>query len=352
MNPESRPTGAKGPAVYALTRDAAVLGRMLARELDGTLHIPSRLRPLAPEAETFDALGAAVDALFHARAAHVFICAAGVAVRLIAPLLRGKDQDPAVVVLDQRGEHCVSLLSGHLGGANALARRVANLTKGRAVITTATDSAGAPAMEILARDAGLAVGTPHCVKKVNLALAEGRSVAFWDPDGSLGLAAMPEHFHAAEAPEQAAVVVDYHAPRNQEILYLHPRCLCLGVGCRKDVPASDILERVQALFARHNLALAGLCGLGTAEAKREEAGLREAARELGLEPRYFSAERLDAVPVPTPSLAPYKALGTHSVCEAAALLLSQGGYLLVKKHADRTVTLAVALMRGARERRA
>ena len=120
---------------------------------------------------------------------HVFLTAAGIVVRGIAPLLRGKEEDPAVVVLDQKGEYAVSLLSGHLGGGNRLAREVAAVTGGRAVITTATDSLGLPAAEELARDTEMHIPDLRAATPVNAALANRRILQLRDPEERLGLAA-------------------------------------------------------------------------------------------------------------------------------------------------------------------
>ena len=104
---------------------------------------------------------------------HVFIAAAGIVVRAIAPHLRSKRVDPAVVALDQRGKHVVSLLSGHLGGANRLAEEVAAITGGVPVVTTATDTEGVVSIDLLAEEKGLVLSNPEAVKGVNMALLQG-----------------------------------------------------------------------------------------------------------------------------------------------------------------------------------
>ena len=174
-------------AVYALTPQGARLARGLANELRADLYLPGKLA--GPGERAFDSLPELVADVFHEYAGHVFVAACGIAVRAVAPHLRSKAQDPGVVVLDQNGRHAVSLLSGHLGGANDLARRAAAFTGGEAVITTATDSAGLPSLDILARDSGLAIENLEAVRTVNAGLLAGQTVQVFDPEARLAVPA-------------------------------------------------------------------------------------------------------------------------------------------------------------------
>ena len=143
--------------IVALTPAGAALGRRLHERLPGaTLWLPARLQPDYPEARPFESLHLVFAEAFRTKASLVGIMATGIAVRHAAPLLKGKDSDPAVVVMDEQGRFAVSLLSGHLGGANALARTVAALIGATPVITTATDVQGLPAIDSMA--AGLGIG--------------------------------------------------------------------------------------------------------------------------------------------------------------------------------------------------
>lgn len=338
------------PAIYALTPKGAALGRLLAREMQGTLYLPRRLANefLEAGARPFDSLPALVEELFHLRPAHIFIAAAGVAVRMISPHLHGKDKDPAVLVLDQDGRYCISLLSGHLGGANRLAQQVAACTRGKAVVTTATDCAGAPAIDLVAREAGLTIGELSRVKSVNAALAAGSRVRCWDPQGWMARDMSSPQLVKADSPEQAQVLVDWHEPGAGDArLWLHPPCLCLGIGCRKGV-SRDALERhVRNLFQEHGLALASLWAMGSVSAKKDEPGLHELAEALAVPLRFYPAQVLKAVRTPNPSQRVAQAVGAPSVCEAAALLLAGSTELLLEKQPLEDTTLALALRRPA-----
>lgn len=341
-------TPAPAIAVYALTQAGAQNARRLAAGLGGEarLFLPARL---AQAGETgFGRIAEAMAANWRDHAGHVCFAASGIVVRAIAPLIEAKAVDPAVVVCDPAGRFAVSLIAGHLGGANALALRVAALCGAQPVITTATDCAGAPALELLARDAGLTLGNPGRLKHVNAALAEGRSVPLWDPEDWLRLAPLPlvpeegRFFHAAPTPDAALVRVQWQRGPSDAPLLLHPPCLCLGLGCRKGVPQEEILACVAAFLEQCAAAPQSLLGLASAALKAQEPGLLAAARQLGLPLRCYDATELASVPVPNPSPRVAQTVGAPSVAEAAALLLSGNTALLAEKERLGRVTLALA----------
>ncbi|WP_035104739.1 cobalt-precorrin 5A hydrolase [Desulfohalovibrio reitneri] len=343
-------------AVYALTRRGAEMGRRLAAALSADLHLPRRLAGAGEPG--FDSLPELVARTFRAYDAHIFVAACGVAVRTIAPHLRDKYSDPAVVAVDAAGTFAVSLVSGHLGGANDLARRAAELLGAQPVVTTATDAAGAPAAEMLAVRAGLAVDGREAVVRTNLALAEGEPVGLYDPEGWLPLEPGEESFFQRGGAEDVAAMEAgvWVEARLRGLppghLALRPPALALGAGCRRGAAAGDILELIQTVLSDLNLSPLAVAGLASVELKRDEPGLLEAAARLGLEPVFYPAPALAAVDAPTPSARVEAATGTPSVCEAAALLLAdelaaarslnQNKELACPKRSNTTATVAVA----------
>lgn len=338
----------KTAAVYALTPQGARLARGLAQELGADLHLSRKLA--GPGEAGFDSLPGLVAESFHRYGAHVFVAACGIVVRAVASHLKGKAEDPAVVVLDQAGRHAVSLLSGHLGGANDLARRVAAFTGGEAVITTATDSAGLPSLDLLARDSNLAIENLDAVKAVNGALLAGRTVQVFDPEsrlvipaGHCGLFEWVGAPHLLE-PDAPGVAVSWREePLPPGCLVLRPRVVVAGVGCRRGTPGGEIAAAVRAACASRGVAVKSLAALASIEAKRAEPGLAEAAGELGAELVFFPSARLAAVPVPNPSALALKHMGVESVCEAAAMLATGSDRLLLAKTKTKTTTVALAL---------
>lgn len=345
-------------AVYALTRAGVRLGRRLAAALGGEMHLPERLGP-GPGELGFSSLPARVAETFGACQGHVFVCATGIAVRAIAPHLVSKATDPAVVVLDEAGRFAISLLSGHLGGANDLALTVAEAVGATPVITTATDTAGLPAVDTLARRRGLAVADAAKIKYVSAALLEGCKVALFDPEDRLGARddpALAAHFeHLADPalidPDQPAIWVHWKRPplgrRQGRLLSLHPRVLAAGVGCRRGISADEILTALRASMEQRGLALDSLACLASIDIKAGEPGLVAAAAALGMPLVIFAASELDRVDTPSPSERVKAEVGTASVAEAAALLAAgiRGGRLLAPKEKHGNVTVAVALSR-------
>ena len=331
-------------AIYALTTRGLTVGKRLAAKLPGTLYAAKALEP--EDAMPFESLKHLISATFNTFDGHVFVAAAGIVVRCIAPHLQSKETDPAVVCLDQNGRYAVSLLSGHLGGANELADRCARIMGGQPVITTATDSAGVLAIDVLADAKGLAIGNIEQVKTVNMALLEGRTVQLHDPEDWLGLAWDAAFEGVAGVQDWDAtrpgVWVSWHSDAPAGCLHLHPRVLHLGIGCRLNITSYEILDHVHTVFRKHDLAMESIASVGSVEAKRHEAGLLEAAEEFGVEPVFYSTAQLAAIDAPTPSDRVQEHMGVPSVAEASAMLASHGGKLLVTKEKTSTVTLAVA----------
>lgn len=329
----------KTVAVYALTPEGAGLARKIAGSLEGDLFLPERFAGQGEKG--FGSLGEVVGEGFREYAGHVFVAAAGIVVRVVAGLLGSKAEDPAVVVLDQAGRYAVSLLSGHLGGANALAKRVAGICGAQPVITTATDVAGLPSLDLLARERGLRIGNPGAVKRANAALLEGRILKVEDPEWRLGTLD-ERHFERVEKGGDVRVTWKTGGEAEQDVLLLHPPCLWAGVGCRKGTGAGEIVDLLRRVLGEHGLALESLAGLASVEDKRHEPGLVRAAGDLGLPLRIFSRAELAGVAVPHPSEIVRKHLGLESVCEAAAMLAARGRLLAPKAKTARA-TLAIAL---------
>ena len=297
---------------------------------------------------------------FRAWRGHMVIGAAGIAVRALAPLLRHKSEDAPVVVLDAAGRFAVSLLSGHWGGGNSLARHVAHLLGGEAVITTASDTMpdGPPALDELARAAGLNILDWDRLPRVAAALLEGEPVPLSDPCGCLPEAREPRFLRGAESARGDIPLVSVHwkrTPPAPGLLRVAAPLLHAGVGCRRGVDAASIESAVRAALADHGLEGAALVSLATVTEKAAEPGIAAAAARLGARLLAFPAARLAGVPVPHPSPAAGARFGLapFSVCEGAALLAAQearpagNAVLLAPKTVFQgRVTVAVALAQG------
>ncbi|MFJ8153354.1 precorrin-3B C(17)-methyltransferase [Streptomyces sp. NPDC094468] len=263
-------------------------------------------------------VGDAVRSAFAECGQLVCFLATGAVVRLIAPLLGEKTADPGVVCVDEGGRFAVSLVGGHAGGANELARAVAELLAAQPVVTTATDAVGLPGLDTL--------GFPveGSVAAVSRALLDGEPVAL-RADAAWPLPALP---FAAEGAYTVRLTDRAAEPGEREVL-LRPPSLVVGVGASKGAPADEVYALVEGALRDAGLSPRSVAELATVDAKAEEPGIVAAAARLGVPLVTYAAEELARVPVPHPSKAPLAAVGTPSVAEAAALL--RGGELLVPK---------------------
>ena len=337
-------------AVWALTPGGVRLAKSIAAGLPGsTLLVSEKVAAAAPGAETFPRIVAAVNRHFNAFDGHVFVMATGIVVRSIARHLDHKTRDPAVVVCDEAGRHAISLISGHVGGANRLARKVAAITGGEPVITTATDVNRVPAVDSIAVEQGVAIENPAAIKSVNMALLTGTPIHIHDPGGRI-VGQLPPNQVVPCPPEglangTAAVFVDHiRLDLPPHVLVLRPASLVAGVGCNRGTNADEIRGLLERTFADNGLALTSLRALATVDLKADEPGLLTLADHLAIPLTIFSRDRLAQVTqVPSPSAMVEKHIGVKSVCEAAALLATHRGRLIVPKQKTRNVTVAVAL---------
>lgn len=354
MKPETE----KGTAVYALTRRGAQVARSIVRGLTGrgraVLFLPRRLQPdFGEEAEYFDSSAQALADNFHKFSGHIVVGATGLVVRHLAPLIKSKKEDPAVVVLPQDGRFAVSLLSGHLGGANLLAEETARLTGGRAVISTATDVEGLPALEMLAREHQFEIEDFSRLPAVSRRLVEGEKVPVYDPDGYLKphLAPWAEHFEfsdKAPGPDSGPhILVSFRldTETSPEALVLRPPALALGLGCHVGIERTELEEFICLCLKKAGLSLQSVALLSTVEIRAEEPALLEFSRSINRPLIIHSRAELSRVETPNPSAKVLERIGVPSVCEAAAMLAARTDCLEIKKQKNSRATLAVALIK-------
>jgi len=248
----------------------------------------------------------------------VFVGAAGIAVRAIAPYIRSKTTDPAVVVVDEGERFAVPILSGHLGGANDLARKIAALCGAQAVITTATDVNDVFAVDEWARRQGCAVLNPEGIKTVSGALLAGGRVEIstrWPIAG--------------EPPEGVT-------------LRLVPRIVTLGVGCKRDTSLEALEAAFSALLEREKFYEKAVCQVCSIDLKKNEPGLLAFCEQHSLPFVTFSADKLAAVGGDFPASDFVREVtGVGNVCQRAAVLGS-GGSLIGTRYAANGVTMALA----------
>lgn len=345
-------------AVISFTRcGSAACGRLVGRfrelgaECEGYVQ-EKYLEGLAGQPGIFpvkEPVGAWTGRMFGRVDGLVYIGAAGIAVRAIAPYLKDKMTDPAVVAVDELGTYAVSLLSGHVGGANRLAKAVAGILGAKPVITTASDVHGLEAVDVWAADRKLRLSDREMAKRAASALVGGEAVGFFSdypfngpaPEGCVAgrVCRVNVWITCRLSPEQGA-----DGGAAGDILRLIPASLTVGIGCRKGVAPGRVETAVRQVFQENNLDIRAVARVASIDIKRGEAGICEMARTLQVPFVTYPAEELEtANGAVSESAFVRQVTGTGGVCERASLLgAGPGAGLLVPKTVCGGVTVAVA----------
>ena len=272
----------------------------------------------------------------------VFVGATGIAVRAVAPYLQGKAFDPAVVAVDEQGRFVIPLLSGHLGGANELALRIAAGLGAQPVVTTATDGRGVFAVDTWAKHHRCAVAEVDHIRYVSSALLRNETVGLRSAFPVVGN--LPPRISLTGGGDAGFVIgFDLADKPFAHTLHLIPRVLHLGLGCRKGIAAQKVEEAVAEALEEWNIPDAALASCASIDIKKDEGALLAFAAQHALPFTTFSAEQLAAAPGAfTPSAFVQSTVGVDNVCERAAVCAAGGGKLLRAKRARDGVTVALA----------
>lgn len=331
-------------ALCALTKNGAGLACSMAKSLDGDCYLKHPLEG-AVNGTVFDgSLKDLVKKVYDQYDAFIMIMACGIAVRAFAPLLQAKERDPAVVVMDEKGQYAISLLSGHLGGANALTEKIAALTGAVPVITTATDINKKVAFDLFAKENDCAIENLGALKYISGALVNGKEVELYSDFSIAGELPPGVNPYQGGKPENLVVISDKQkeeTPQGEHTFYLYPRCLYLGCGCKKHTDPAKLRAAVadflkQSGYSEH--AFKALCSI---DLKKEEPCFLAFATERELPFYTFSSQELNAVAVNSGSAFVENVTGVKSVAEAAAKLAAAGETLIGKTVYD-GITLSLA----------
>ena len=269
----------------------------------------------------------------------VYVGAAGIAVRAIAPHLKSKTTDPAVVVVDECARYAIPILSGHLGGANDLARAIGRVCGALPVLTTATDVNGVFAVDEWAKRQNCLVLNPERIKTVSAKLLAGGTITV---QSSWPIAGQPPRNVCQTEDRGADVLLDIH-PGTGEKLHLVPRIAVLGVGCKKNVSFQTLETALAAFLTGAGVCEQAISAVASIDLKKNEPGLLDFCAAHGWPLKTYPAEQLRAVEGQfTPSAFVQGVTGVDNVCERSAVLAS-GGTLCQGKTARDGITMALAL---------
>ncbi len=362
-------------AIYVITKHGLAIAQKLVRHL-GTAEVlvSERLRESAKSIPDLSdclplalPIGPTLSKTFISYDCHIFIISIGAVVRMIAPLIKDKKVDPAVVCIDDAARYSVCVLSGHVGRGNTFTERVADALEAQAIITTASDAIGTLTVDILGRELGWTLDDPNrnvtrgCAAVVNAApvtfVQETGEPNWWPLDKALPLGVRYSRSLDDEDPaanEMLLIATDRDIRKSHpahwanSVIY-RPKSLVLGVGCDRGSTPEMVARGVKSVLEDHNLSIKSVKAIATIDKKRDEAGIIELARSLGCPLSFYSAGELDAVAgIQNPSETVQKFVGTRGVSEPAALSASGADTLLVPKQtytepgAGRTMTVAVA----------
>ena len=323
----------KRAAILCFTDRGQATAERIRAALQGDWEL-SLHRPRGGERSVVEALFTSVDAL-------IFVGACGIAVRSIAPFVRSKTTDPAVIVVDELGRQAISLLSGHIGGANTLTRRIAADVGAIPVITTATDLSRRFAADEWAARNGLIIGSMKAAKDFAVEILRRDLPLYSDfpiegaPSGGL---------YPGENGDCGLAISCRNIAPFERTLALIPRILHLGVGCKRNTPAENIRRAVKAVLESANLSPRAIASVASIDVKRDEAGLIEYCANANIPVTFYSAEELRALPGNfSASNFVQNTVGVDNVCERAAMRAAgEGATRIVNKTCLDGVTVAIA----------
>lgn len=291
---------------------------------------------------SFDDIRTLVNNIFSEYDALIFICAVGIAVRCIAGSIKSKVSDPAVVVADDSGKFVISLLSGHLGGANRLTEIIAENTGATPVITTATDTGKKFSPDTFAKANNLVINDMETAKKIASAVLSGEKIGF---QSEFMYKNLPDEVRAGTDFRYGIYIGENDSDSSFEItLRLVPKNLVVGIGCKRGTECEKIEKCVKEAFLKNNICTSRICEVATIDIKADEKGLKEFCEKNRFAMHtYTSHQLMETKGEFTVSDFVKSVTGTDNVCERSAVKHS-GGKLVIKKYVAYGVTVAVAEM--------
>lgn len=291
----------------------------------------------------------------------IMIISLGAVVRMIAPILQDKKTDPAVVVIDDRGENVISVLSGHLGGANELTREVAATLDVRAIITTASDVQKTIPVDLFGSRFGWVWDSAEKLTPVSASVVNEEPVAivqesgernWWMHDTPIpeSIISYPSIVEAIEAKPKAALIVTHRLLTEEEEVILEngivfrPKTVVIGMGCNRGTSAEEIEQVIVDTLAELHISIKSVKALCTIDLKKDEAGLLEVVEKYGWEFVYYPPVELNTVTIEAPSDTVFKYTGAYGVSEPAVRLYSGAEQLELVKKKSGNVTISVGVI--------
>lgn len=349
-------------AVISVSRAGALLGAALAEHFDEPVDLyEKRGKESGAEAHYFDRTITLTSDIFGTYELLVYIMAMGIVVRAIAPHVQSKVTDPAVVVLDECGYHTISLLSGHLGGANEWTAQIARWLGSHPVITTATDVHGAIAPDVVARKINARVEPLAGLKPVNGALARGERVRWYidnrmtaasmyrDLLGTMGIETLSWERYEARSSDVTVVISDRTdvTPQGEYVL-LRPPTLAVGMGCRRGTSRETLEATLRNACCQIGRSPLSVAAFGSVDVKKDEEGLLALADAWRRPISFYSANEMRRIIADfalEESAFVKQTIGVGNICETAVILLTKQHKILLNKTKCPQSTIAIGEVR-------
>ena len=327
--------------IIAITQNGLALAKKLKAQFpDSVVYTLSKWHDadtvaIEPDLSTF------TKQLFAAHKTLIYIMATGIVVRSIAPHLVSKTTDPAVVVLDEKGQFAISLLSGHLGGANAIASEVAKALGGTAVITTASDVQGVPSVDMIAQMHQLIIQSMQDAKTLTAMTVNGQKIG-WRNDTLLNLTS---YYAVEDETSNGLVVVSNRTDLKSHIPFaqLIPQNVVIGVGCKRGIAGQQIIDFISEQLQLNNVSAASIRQIASIDIKADEQGIHEAAAHFKVPVQFIAAGEIEMIEQDFTASAFVKSqIGVSGVCEPAAFIAGgRAGNFISRKKSKQGITVAI-----------
>ncbi|HEU4605672.1 MAG TPA: cobalamin biosynthesis protein [Nitrososphaera sp.] len=344
-------------AVVAITKHGIEIARRIKHKMpEVEIYVPAKHSDGGTDVSWFSEQSTQLlGSLFKTHGALICVFSLGAVIRIIAPHLVDKKSDPAVIVIDDRANNVISTLSGHLGGANALARLVASFLGAQPVITTAADVNETIAVDLVGREFGWTIENFENVTRTSAFMVNEEKIAVYQDAGERNWwhAQLPKNVTLVDSIDQvkspefkAGLVISDRAISDPEIMsrsvVYRPKSLVVGIGLHWDTSRDVIESGINAVFAEKGLSFKSIRNISSINRGAEVKGLEEFSTQYGIPVEIYDKERLAAVNVPNPSETVQKFEGTASVSEASSLLSSKGELIVPKQKFPPNLTVAVS----------
>lgn len=346
-------------AIIAITKNGIDIASLLKKQFPSwKIFVPSKLHQEGREIEWFEETTTLkIKELFENYSALVCIFSLGAVIRLVAPHMKDKKTDPAVVVIDDTAKFAISTLSGHLGGANKLTEEIATTLGAIPVVTTAADVNKTIAVDLLGKEFGWEIDEISAVTKVSAFMVNEEKIGVFQDAGEknwwLPKKELPKNVHIYKSFSELVEsdckgflvitdrIIENSKIQNSVVIY-RPKTLVIGVGLHWDTAKDIIQEGMNFCLSKFNLSQKSLAKFVSIKKEVEVKGLQELSKEMKVPVEYFDKAELSVINIPNPSDIVQTFEGTPSVSEAAAIKASSGELVVQKQKFPPNLTIAIA----------